>query len=197
MDDAPHFWRSPTGRVGWIAFTPRPWRQRGPYQNVDDAARVAQNLGADARISYGTTVGYDFIPMKEPGGIDAMPWDRPGDELAVLWVDPTEESRAIYETLLDLLGPNIVRSVDNAALAFDTACAWRFNMIVIDEAADQNFSLAIAMRDAQCPSHGARIVRVSAVRRHGHSSIDAVIGKPVTARALRNQVRALPACRGW
>jgi hypothetical protein len=53
--------------TGWNVFCPSPWRLALTAGSFDQAASVADRLGAEFRIAYGAKEGqHYFVPLAEP-----------------------------------------------------------------------------------------------------------------------------------
>ncbi|KAF0181830.1 MAG: hypothetical protein FD124_1624 [Alphaproteobacteria bacterium] len=114
--------------------------------------------------------------------------------VSVLWVDENVEIHQIYETLLSAIGVETFAMATCAEDAVWLASSRPFDLVIIDGSlfGDAVLSLARRVKSGGGLSQAARIAIVGDDEA-GHGAvaagvIDAVLARPVTARALRDEV---------
>jgi hypothetical protein len=137
-------------------------------------------------------------------------------ELAVLWVDECVDTHLIYETLLRAIGVQTIAMTTACDTALAVAAATPFHLIIFDAGLSSAHARTVAnfIRSGVGASRAARIVLVApgadsaTIGQAGpeddreddprgelggglaDGAIDAVLRRPVTARALRDEIVA-------
>lgn len=115
-------------------------------------------------------------------------------EVAVLWVDEGVATQRIYETLLRAIGVQLITMTTCCDTALGVAAMTRFHLVILDAGLSGGGARAAAkfLRSGVGASSSARIVL--AAHEFGSAGFeddglfDAVLQRPVTARALRDEI---------
>lgn len=122
-------------------------------------------------------------------------------QVSVLWVDGCADTRKLYETLLQAIGVGVVVTSACGEAALGIAAATAFDLVILDSSLTGYDAGVVArrLRNGVGASRSARLLLVADDRRDlsgdDAHALDAVLVRPVTARALRDEVAAAAARR--